>query len=783
MSNEENLRSSLKPEFVRASMNIASKSLNNWGKWNDAEGFPEQGTWEEKLLFVDKALETALQPIQHRPNERMFWRTRPDLNKYRGWLLNRTLQHQMSVQDGNPNGNFILPEDLPKLADDLYLFHKHHKAIGRKHGKDAGTLQHYKSLAELNEAISPYEASYPLNTVERSRAHAKFIREDGGNGDAVRIAALKDGTEVIQVLTEDASRAYGSPRWCTAYQNQPTYFDHYKDDLLIVIEPDGQRWQFHFRTNQLHDENDDSIEDISGFLNYREELAAVLTPYWEKGVTAEIEYAKERWHYRDGMNLLALALSSSAFKSHALQRDGFLDTALQDLRFDRKSDNKNVLLSVAKQLKDDPEFQPFLEPHIFDRGIAAFNEEIGEPKDDYFSARNMEDLWEIILEVPAWKTRAIKEGHLNTALETLLNSDSDNALSTFIELAKKHSQDQDVREAITPLLFVRAFEVFHENTANETASITRTYMSFYRLVMSDPEWKDMALEKGINEKALPLLDKTFASYNPETGIYEGTSEPIQRDYLDFCNLIRHIPEWEAHAKEQGHFAKAVSDGHLSRYFDKYEGHARDNKFFGTTSRDYIKYFWASVLAVPEWRQHAQTENRLGRMLDILFDEDLKPKRGLGFYSNRDKNDPAKTFMYMMREFYNRPGFRESMTPHITDALALGKGEEASFKLPFSGRRAYVNITGEILKYAGRCREWRDQITTDTIEAALQDDGALPSVIAIAAGGQVSHHWKKAVIDSHAVPEFLKSESSYRTDPVKEIIAAHPQFHAAFGQHL
>lgn len=57
------------------------------------------------------------------------------------------------------------------------------------------------------------------------------------------------------------------------------------------------------------------------------------------------------------------------------------------------------------------------------------------------------------------------------------------------------------------------------------------------------------------------------------------------------------------------------------------------------------------------------------------------------------------------------------------------------------------------------------------------------VITISAGGQVSHHWKKAVIASNAVPEFLKSESSYRTDPVKEIIAAHPQFHATFGQHL
>ncbi len=786
MGDEAGLRSLLKPEFVRASLNLASKSILDWGKWNDAEGFPSAGAWEEKLLFVDKALEKALQPMQHRPNERMFWRTRPDLNKYRGWLLNRTLQHQMAVQNGNSVGHFILPEDLPKLSDDLYLFHKHHKAIGRKQGADAGTLQHYKSLAELNEAISPYEASYPLANAERSEAHSRFIKEDGGNGEAIRVAALYDGTEVIQVLSEDASRAYGSPRWCTAYQNQSTYFEEYKDDLLIVIDPDGQRWQFHFRTNQLHNENDYPIDDIAGFLNDREDLAAILTPYWEKGVKAEIETGKERWHSRDEMNLLALALSASSFKKHALTENGFLDEALQNISFDRKNDNKNVLLSIVKQLKDDPEFQALLEPHIFERGIAAFNDEVDQPKEDYFSTQNFEELWESILAVPSWKTRAITEGHLKTALETLLDSGSDNAISTFLSLVKTHVEDAEVREIVTPILMGKAFELFH----SEDASITGNYMAFYSLVMSNPEWEKKALSLGINEKAFPLLDDKFASFKEEIvedDAHQGSRRRSSRDnHFDFCVEIRRVPEWENYARQKGYYAEAVEAGHVADKFDAYENYAREDRFFGTTSRYYIKYFWANILDVPEWKKYALEEKKLGGMLDALFTppEELQNKDDDGWgFRRKEGNNPSKTFMFMMREFYNKPGFRDNMIPYVLKALDLGKGKEASFKLPFTNRRAFVNITAEILQYAGRCKSWRDQITSDTIDAALQDEKALPKVIAIAAGGQVSHHWRSAVIASSAVPEFLKSESSYRTDPVKEIIATNPQFKEAFGCHL
>jgi hypothetical protein len=522
------------------------------------------------------------------------------------------------------------------------LFHKHHQTIGRKRGADAGTLQHYKSLYELREAVKPYEASYPLTDTDRTAAHARFITEDGGNGEALRIATLEDGTEVILVLTEDASRAYGSPRWCTAYRNQDTFFEDYKDDLLVVIDPDGERWQFHFRSEQFHDENDYAIEDLPEFLNSRNGLSTALSPYWEKTVKEKIRVAKDRWYFSESLLPLDLAASVSTFKTHASQKDGFLDQTLNDLRFERKNNDKNVLLSIVKLLKDDPDFQYFLEPHIFDKAINAFNKEIIEPKNDYFSYKNFEELWRTILSVPTWKERAIEAGQFKSALETLLQVGNESTLKTFLDLVEEHTKDEAIRAIVQPMLLGNAFDVFHGSSDHQETRVTSNYMKFYRLLMSDPDWKDMALEQGVNEKSFHLLDRTFNSYDKDTGIYQATPEPIKSSYIDFCTLIRLVPEWDAYAQEQGYYARAVTDGHLARRFDEYEGHAKNNKFFGTTSRDYIKQFWGHVLEIAEWREYSLNENRLGGMLDILFDEDLKPKRGLGFY-----NDHAKKLLYFL----------------------------------------------------------------------------------------------------------------------------------------
>lgn len=680
---------------------------------------------------------------------------------------------------------------MSKLADDLYHFHKHQKAIGRKHGTDAGTVQHYKSLVELHEAVSPFQASYPLTDTERTEAHHQYLQEEGGSGEALRVAVLEDGTEVIHVLTEKASRAYGSPRWCTAYKNQKTYFEDYEDDLLVVIDPDGQRWQFHFRTNQFRDENDDAIQDLPSFLNDRNDLAIALVPYWEKIVIHRMNSPEAKIFSRpENLNPLGLAISVESFKAQTLQKNSFLSETLDHLDYSDEHHAEAVLLNVMTLVKGDPDFQDFMIPYIFDRGIEAFTTPLfcndNDEPDEYFDAPigPFEAFWEAVLSVPPWKKRALDEGKLTGALKTFLAVSNERRHRSFLDIAARHSGDLDIKDCLTSVIFPTAFASFHTKSGGKKISFSYEYMRFYHLLMSDPVWRVMALEAGINQEALPLLEETLASYDPETGIYCGSSIPLQSSYLNFCFLIKKVPEWEDFARTQGYLNKAITEGHLARQFDEYEQHARNNKFFGRTSRDYIRRFWGNILAVPEWADYALAENRLGRMLDIIFDDDLKPKRGLGFYARDEKNDPAKTFMFMMPVFYNRPGFRDAMTPYIGEALALSKEKDAFFKVKFSSKRKFLNVTTEILRYANRCSEWRDQVTAEHIEAALKDQTATAAVVTFTAGTQVSYHWKKAVLASSSVVcAYLSNLSADSTEQARKVIEGCPEYREAFGAYL
>gem|GEM_PF-3199861 len=693
MSKIENL----KPEFVNSSCNLAEKSITDWGLWKEVNEFPNDGTWQEKLLFIDNTLKSSLNPLQHRPNERMFWRTRPDLNKYRGWLLNKVLQHQLAVQSGTNDNSLIIPEDLPKLADDLYLFHKHHKTIGRRKDKNAGTLQYYKSLSALHETIEPYEAQYPLNEDDRIKAHDQFIAEHGGNGEAVKIAELKDGTEVIQVLSEDASRAYGSPRWCTAYREQQTYFDHYKDDLLIVIDPDGQRWQFHFRTNQLHDENDRTINDVGGFLSDRPDLSKILVPYWQKN--AEIQLMAKRqsdyFSFYDIENYWRLALSIPVFKDHIMKEGGLLQKIFDDVDIEKNKNDLDLLIGFAELLKDDEKGQ----------------------------------------------------------------------------------------RIITPYIFGRAFDVMHDGTDDLDSYITSQYSYFYEMIMSTPNWRQCAEEKKINEKAFPMLDRTFGSFNIETG---KSDKATYEDFIDFCFFVMRIPQWAEHANKQGHFARGAEQGHLDKKFDQFEQNARENKFFGYTAKEYVTNFWPTILNIPEWRDHALQGNKLGQMLDVLF-QNTNPEKGksLGHsFRRNEKNDPSKVFMFMMPVFYNRAGFREQMTPYINHALSLGKNETAHFKARGRGRRRPVRLTAEILKYAKQVKEWRQNVSIEHIKNALDDNQALVEVLKTSKGKAVTG-WRKVVLNSPIIPEIFTSDqyNDYDRKPIAEVISGYKPYEDAFGQHL
>lgn len=234
----------------------------------------------KRLNFLDAYLAHLLAPKDMAPNPRMKPNMRAELNKYRSWFLNRMLRQMVGQLSSSTvpaeKIAYILPEDLPKIADDLWLFHKHID------GKDRN-IELYPSLNEFNKKIRPFQLAYPISNEERWLAHARFLctgpktfasllpknwvtdkdfvttaegETIAREGGASLAALLEDGTQIIVLEKQEASIAYGSPRWCTAYRNQKNYFNDYREDLLVIIAPNGERWQVHFGEKQFRDAKD-----------------------------------------------------------------------------------------------------------------------------------------------------------------------------------------------------------------------------------------------------------------------------------------------------------------------------------------------------------------------------------------------------------------------------------------------------------------------------------------------------------------------------------------------
>lgn len=314
----------LKQEFRTRCQNLCRHSLSTdvWKAWHQLEfatpedkiPFPEKGSQDEKLHFIDQYLFTLLLPHNVTQNRRMLPHWRADLNKYRGWLLHRVLmqldaiQREQKEKTAATEKSYHLPEDLLKIVDDLWCFHKH--SVGQS--ANINTLQ---DLAALNDFAKPYRPHYPITYEEKTEAHACFL--DAGtrkaltdllpegcdvtksviffpNGRKIErkwgaelVGLLENGTEVIQLHTEEASQAYGSPRWCTSYRERKTYFEDYRDDLLVVIAPDGQRWQLHLRTGQWKNTDDQQVS-LNVLIQYCPGLDQVLADHWLKTLNARL---------------------------------------------------------------------------------------------------------------------------------------------------------------------------------------------------------------------------------------------------------------------------------------------------------------------------------------------------------------------------------------------------------------------------------------------------------------------------------------------------------------
>ncbi len=104
-----------------------------WGSWCKLRGFPatQESTAADRYVFVDAYLKQALDPLPHptHPNHYLHLDLNGKNGSQRAWLLNKVLQRLLDeAQPGyrEANGVYRLPEDLPKIAEDINLLRKHH---------------------------------------------------------------------------------------------------------------------------------------------------------------------------------------------------------------------------------------------------------------------------------------------------------------------------------------------------------------------------------------------------------------------------------------------------------------------------------------------------------------------------------------------------------------------------------------------------------------------------------------------------------------------------------
>jgi len=164
----------------------------------------------------------------------------PTQNKeYAQWIFKQFLSENVTL------------EDLYKVHDDLVVFHQYKHLIRQK------DINKYESPVEVWSVIKPIVDQTLKSKKQVKKTEIEEIRKD--------IDVLYNGPEgkIYIPKTEEASCLLGrGTRWCTAATKSRNAFRSYFDQgpLYIIFLNDGQKFQFHFQTNQFMDEEDNPID-------------------------------------------------------------------------------------------------------------------------------------------------------------------------------------------------------------------------------------------------------------------------------------------------------------------------------------------------------------------------------------------------------------------------------------------------------------------------------------------------------------------------------------------
>lgn len=509
-------------KFRRACVQLCEH--DGWQGWrfsrlftNDVSdfGFPMQGSAAEKLAFIDLALAQKLQSDDDDEGK--------DLNPYREWALKHVLHEiKKRSESTGPLPPYLFPEDLPKLAADIRLYDGHYKG-------PATSLTDLPDLATLREKTKPFRHKHNIKHDELHLAHAAhldvapeilqtllpkdwivsdtnvetpeglLIERQKGGAALITKPRLADGTLIVQPLTEAASIAYGSPEWCTARRKGETDFYEYEDDLLIVIKPDGERFQISFEMQQWMDSNDDPIDlmrldqETPGLLQACEEqLRRAIYMAWISSINNDIDYIRFASGipslHTDTAQLVRIYVERIDNQIHGPNSD-FLRVFDQHVRHipEWKEEATKGIARVAETLafstliplaELDPDWAAPLVPHV--------QHQIFDSIDEGNDCFVMEDYLKMIAKIPA--LRAEGEKYIGQAAVAVIDEGGSNGNLFFKFCATIPEWNVKIAQAI-PEIHARAGEI------DESNGSTATRNRIERCLACDPDWSRLWTEQ------------------------------------------------------------------------------------------------------------------------------------------------------------------------------------------------------------------------------------------------------------------------------------------------
>lgn len=204
-----------------------------------------------RAAFISPEDRKGIQRYIHKQCVEMVIAYDPTPNhSYSRWLCQRIVDRGIPLWDDMDKAERFLA-NFDRLKKGGY-FRRNPAAA---HLADIGR---FKTLTDLGEFLMSIPDTDALSNAGQERALEKKMIEEGD----VRILLDTDRFRVVVPNTAEAATHYGrNTQWCTTMSNGNHFAYYSKQGPLYIIldKPNNRRWQFHYETGQMMDENDRQI--------------------------------------------------------------------------------------------------------------------------------------------------------------------------------------------------------------------------------------------------------------------------------------------------------------------------------------------------------------------------------------------------------------------------------------------------------------------------------------------------------------------------------------------